>query len=130
MVRAEADRGRLPAGVEVSVADFDDPASLAPALRGAGRAYPVTPSSERAEAQQRRFADLAVQAGVGHLVVLSSLGGADERSPAEFGQEFNQASRSALIAGAWVVGIPCGNPWYVFSVPFCTSRADSGPESA
>ncbi|HEX9177479.1 MAG TPA: hypothetical protein VF874_15860 [Mycobacterium sp.] len=30
----------------------------------------VTPSSERAEAQQRRFADLA---GVGHLVVLSQL---------------------------------------------------------
>ena len=98
-------------------------------VRGAGRAYLVTPSSERAETQQWRFADLAVQAGVGHLVVLSPLG-ADERSPAEFGQEFNQASRSALIVGAWVVGIPCGNPWYVFSVPFCTSRADSGPESA
>jgi len=65
MVRAEADRGRLPAGVEVAVADFDDPASLAAALRGAGRAYLVTPSSQRAEAQQRRFADLAVQAGVG-----------------------------------------------------------------
>jgi hypothetical protein len=27
------------------------------------------------------------------------------------GQEFNQASRSALIVGAWVVIIPCGNPW-------------------
>jgi uncharacterized protein YbjT (DUF2867 family) len=71
MVRAEADRGKLPADVEMAVADFDDPASIAAALRGAGRAYLVTPSSERAEAQQRRFADLAVQAGVGHLVVLS-----------------------------------------------------------
>ena len=83
MVRAEADRGKLPAGVEVAVADFDDPASVAAALRGAGRAYLVTPSSERAEAQQRRFADLAVQAGVGHLVVLSQLG-ADEQSPVRF----------------------------------------------
>jgi uncharacterized protein YbjT (DUF2867 family) len=83
MVRAEADRGRLPARVEVAVADFDDPASLAAALRGAGRAYLVIPSSERAEAQQRRFADLAVQAGVGHLVVLSQLG-ADEQSPVRF----------------------------------------------
>ena len=46
------------------------------------------------------------------------------------GQEFNQASRSALIVAAWVVGMPCGNPLYVFSVPFCTSFADSGPESA
>jgi len=83
MVRAEADRGTLPAGVEVAVADFDHLASVAAALRGAGRAYLVTPSSERAEAQQRRFADLAVQAGVGHLVVLSQLG-ADEQSPVRF----------------------------------------------
>jgi uncharacterized protein YbjT (DUF2867 family) len=83
MVRAEADRGRLPAGVAVAVADFDDPASVAAALRGAARAYLVTPSSERAETQQRRFADLAVQAGVGHLVVLSQLG-SDERSPVRF----------------------------------------------
>ena len=83
MVRAEADRGKLPAGVELAIAGFDDPASIAAALRGAGRAYLVTPSSERAEAQQRRFADLAVQAGVGHLVALSQLG-ADEQSPVRF----------------------------------------------
>lgn len=83
MVRAEADRDRLPAGVQAVVADFDDPASIAAALHVAGRAYLVTPSSERAEAQQRRFADLAVQAGLGHLVVLSQLG-ADEQSPVRF----------------------------------------------
>ena len=46
------------------------------------------------------------------------------------GQDCTKASRSALIVWAWVVGMPCGNPGYVFSVPFCTSRADSGPESA
>ena len=46
------------------------------------------------------------------------------------GQDCTKASRSALIVSASVVGMPCGNPWYVFSVPFCTSRADSGPESA
>ena len=46
------------------------------------------------------------------------------------GQDWMKASRSALIVSAWVVGMPCGNPWYVFSVPFCTSFADSGPESA
>jgi uncharacterized protein YbjT (DUF2867 family) len=83
MVHAEADRDRLPADVAVAVADFDDPVSVAAALRGAERAYLVTPSSERAEAQQRRFADLAVQAGVGHLVVLSQLG-SDEQSPVRF----------------------------------------------
>jgi uncharacterized protein YbjT (DUF2867 family) len=83
MVRPKADSDRLPAGVPVVVADFDDPASIATALEGAGKAYLVTPSSERAEAQQRRFADLAAQAGVRHLVVLSQLG-ADEDSPVRF----------------------------------------------
>ena len=49
MVRAEADRGKLPAGVEVAIADFDDPASIAAvaaaALTEAGRdgaTYTVT----------------------------------------------------------------------------------------
>ena len=83
MVRTEADRSKLPAGVPVAVADFDDAASIAAALEGARRAYLVTPSSERAEAQQQRFADLSAQAGVDHLVVLSQLA-ADEQSPVRF----------------------------------------------
>ena len=83
MVRAGADRAKLPAGIPVAVADFDDPASIAAALDGAERAYLVTPSSERAEDQQRRFADLAATAGVRHLVVLSQLA-ADEHSPVRF----------------------------------------------
>jgi len=83
MVRNEADRGTLPAGVPAVVADFDDPESIAAALAGAGRAYLVTPSSERAEDQQRHFADQAAKAGLGHLVVLSQLG-ADEGSPVRF----------------------------------------------
>ncbi len=83
MVRAEADRGKLPDGVQAVVADFDDPASIAAALAGAGRAYLVTPSSERAEEQQRRFCDLAARAGTRQLVVLSQLG-ADEHSPVRF----------------------------------------------
>ena len=83
MVRAEADRGKLPDGVQAVIADFDDPASIAAALTGAGRAYLVTPSSERAEEQQRRFADLAAKAGTRQLVVLSQLG-ADEHSPVRF----------------------------------------------
>ena len=83
MVRAEADRAKLPAGISVAVADFDDPASIAGALEGAERAYLVTPSSERAEEQQRRFADLAAKAGLRHLVVLSQLA-SDEHSPVRF----------------------------------------------
>ncbi len=83
MTRAAADSSRLPDGVPTAVADFDDLASIASALDGAEQAYLVTPSSERAEAQQRLFADLAVKAGVRHLVVLSQLG-ADEQSPVRF----------------------------------------------
>ena len=83
MVRTEADRAKLPAGVPAVVADFDDLASIAAALEGADRAYLVTPSSERAEEQQRRFADLAAKAGVRHLVVLSQLA-SDENSPVRF----------------------------------------------
>jgi PAS domain S-box-containing protein len=40
------------------------------------------------------------------------------------------SSRSALIVSASVVGMPCGNPSYVFSVPFGRSSADSGAESS
>jgi uncharacterized protein YbjT (DUF2867 family) len=83
MVRRETDRDRLPAGTEAAVADFDDAESVAAALRGAAKAYLVTPSSERAGQQQQRFADLAAQADIGHLVVLSQLG-ADEGSPVRF----------------------------------------------
>ncbi|GJH38545.1 hypothetical protein CBA19CS91_37330 [Paraburkholderia hospita] len=43
---------------------------------------------------------------------------------------FTNASGSALIASALVVGTPCGKPAYIFRVPFLTSFADRGPESA
>ena len=80
MVRGPA---QLPEAVTQVVADFDDAASLAAALGGVERAYLVTPSSERAQAQQERFADAAVEAGVQHLVVLSQLA-SDEQSPVRF----------------------------------------------
>lgn len=83
MVRRESDRDSLPTGVELAVADFEDDASVRAALLGTGRAYLVTPSSERAGQQQQRFADLAAEAGVGHLVVLSQLA-ADKDSPVRF----------------------------------------------
>jgi len=83
MVRAEADRGKLRPEVEGVVADFEDSAAIGAALDGAERAYLVTPSSEQAEEQQKRFAELAAKAGTRHLVVLSQLG-AQEHSPVRF----------------------------------------------
>ena len=84
MVRREVDAVRFAAtGVEVVVADFDDAAASAAALQGVSRVYVVTPSSERAEAQQRQFVELAAAAGVQQVVKLSQLG-AEESSPVRF----------------------------------------------
>jgi uncharacterized protein YbjT (DUF2867 family) len=83
MVHTEADRGKLRAGVDVVVADFDETAAVATALDGAEQAYLVTPSSERAEEQQKRFVDLAAKAGTRHLVVLSQPG-SEVHSPVRF----------------------------------------------
>ncbi len=84
MVRREADIARLGStSASVVVADFNDATALAAALHGAVRAYLVTPSSAEAEGQQIRFAELAVAAGVKHLVKLSQFA-ADASSPVRF----------------------------------------------
>jgi hypothetical protein len=44
--------------------------------------------------------------------------------------ERRKASKSLFIVSAFVVGMPCGKFLYVFSVPFFTSLADNGAESA
>ena len=84
MVRRNADVARLGStSALVVVADFNDAAAVAAALRGVTRAYLVTPSSAEAEMQQIRFAELAVAARVKHLVKLSQFA-ADASSPVRF----------------------------------------------
>jgi uncharacterized protein YbjT (DUF2867 family) len=84
MVRRAPDATRVGANLDSAVvADFDDPDSLIAAVRGVSRAYMVTPSSEAAEAQQTRFAEIAANAGV-ELVVKLSQYAADEASPVRF----------------------------------------------
>jgi uncharacterized protein YbjT (DUF2867 family) len=83
MVRKPPAAGDFPPGVETVIADFDDQKSVAAALDGVGRAYLVTPSSERAQEQQLRFADQAAQSRLQRLVVLSQLG-AELDSPVRF----------------------------------------------
>jgi uncharacterized protein YbjT (DUF2867 family) len=74
MVRKRADHGiqALP-GVEFITADFDDPPTVHRALEGVDRAFLVTNSSERAEAQQLGFVEQARAAGLRHIVYLSQL---------------------------------------------------------
>lgn len=72
-----------PSATETVVADFDEPTSLERALQGVTRAFLVTNSSERAEAQQLAFVDAARRAGVRHIVYLSQLH-ARRNSPVRF----------------------------------------------
>ncbi|MGH2885695.1 MAG: hypothetical protein ACRDPA_23845 [Solirubrobacteraceae bacterium] len=66
-----------------SVAVIIGAASPVAAVQGASPAYLGYPVVVKAQARQQRFADLAVRAGVRHLVVLSQLA-ADEHSPVRF----------------------------------------------
>jgi uncharacterized protein YbjT (DUF2867 family) len=70
-------------GVSSTEGDFDDPASLRRALEGVDRAFLLTNSSERTEAQQIAFVEAAQAQRVGHVVYLSQLA-ADQQSPVRF----------------------------------------------
>jgi uncharacterized protein YbjT (DUF2867 family) len=84
MIRSQGDEARVANGSTTPVvADFDDRASLEAALNGVTRAYLVTPSSAAAQDQQVRFAELADQAGVRQIVLLSQYA-SDENSPVRF----------------------------------------------
>ncbi|MGH7118208.1 MAG: SDR family oxidoreductase [Acetobacteraceae bacterium] len=70
-------------GIDIVSGDFDDPTSLERALCGTKRAFLLTNSSERAEAQQVSFVAVARHSSVEHVVKLSQLA-ADEDSPVRF----------------------------------------------
>jgi len=84
MVRKRVDsaNGKLP-GVEFVTADFDEPSSICRALDGVERAFLVTNSTERAEAQQLSFVRTARTAGLSHVVYVSQLHAA-VNSPVRF----------------------------------------------
>jgi uncharacterized protein YbjT (DUF2867 family) len=82
--------------VDVLEGDFDRPATLLTALAGVERAFLLTSSSERAEAQQIAFIEAARQSGVAHIVKLSQFG-ADAHSPGRF-QRYHAAVEVALHA--------------------------------
>lgn len=76
--------------------DFDRPETLIGALASVKRAFLLTNSSERAEAQQIAFIDAARQSGVKHIVKLSQLE-ADANSPVRF-LRYHAAVEAALQA--------------------------------
>ena len=70
-------------GVSSTEGDFDDPESLRRALEGVDRAFLLTNSTERTEAQQIAFVEAARAQRVGHVVYLSQLA-SDPQSPVRF----------------------------------------------
>ena len=70
-------------GVSSTEGDFDDRESLRRALEGVDRAFLLTNSTERTEAQQIAFVEAAQAQRVGQVVYLSQLA-ADQQSPVRF----------------------------------------------
>jgi uncharacterized protein YbjT (DUF2867 family) len=68
------DTERLPAGVSLAAVDFDAPATLDNALRGADRLFLAHGTSPRQVANEIALIDAAVAAGVGQIVKLSTMG--------------------------------------------------------
>ncbi|MEU3767215.1 SDR family oxidoreductase [Amycolatopsis keratiniphila] len=77
------DPGRSVPGAETVVADLRDPESVAAALKGVDAAFLNSPSAADAATHQIRFADLARDAGVKRLVLLSQYA-ANVNSPVRF----------------------------------------------
>lgn len=84
------------ANVAVVEADFDRPETLLNTLDGVERAFLVTNSSERAQAQQMAFVEAAKQSGVAHIVKLSQFA-ADANSPVRF-LRYHAAVEAAIQA--------------------------------
>ena len=69
--RPQAQAYDASSGVEYVTADFEDPVSVRRALDGIDKAFLVTNSSERTEAQQLGFVEAARAAGLRRIVYLS-----------------------------------------------------------
>ena len=82
--------------VEVMEGNFDRPETLLKALTEVDRAFLLTNSTERAEAQQLAFVDAARQSGVKHIVKLSQFA-ADAHSPVRF-LRYHAAVEAAIQA--------------------------------
>ncbi|ASO19701.1 uncharacterized protein YbjT (DUF2867 family) [Actinoalloteichus hoggarensis] len=77
------DSAKAISGVENVVADLRDPDAVSAALDGVDAVFLNSPSEEKAAELQKRFADLAVKAGVHRLVLLSQYA-ARTNSPVRF----------------------------------------------
>jgi uncharacterized protein YbjT (DUF2867 family) len=93
MVRDVAKASSLDlAGVEWVQGDFQDPASLRPALDGVDRVFLLAPPVEHIDRIEATFLDIAAAAGVRHIVNLSAVG-AGIGVPHRFGEWHGQTEK-------------------------------------
>jgi uncharacterized protein YbjT (DUF2867 family) len=83
LVRDEAKAADLKAaGVELIVGDIGDADTVRRGMEGADKAFLLLPNGEQQLAWEKQFTDLAVEAGVKHLVKMSSMEAvADAQTP-------------------------------------------------
>lgn len=99
MARSAASRAALAArGIASVHGDFDDPASLEPALTGARTAYLVCTPDERLVARETAFIRAARAAGLAHIVKCSALT-ADERGPSQIFRSHGTIDRALIESG-------------------------------
>ena len=78
------DGQRFPSQAEVAAVDFDSPATLATALQGIDRVFISHGTSPRQVANEIALIDAAVDAGVRHIVKLSTLGAPSRLHPMDW----------------------------------------------
>ncbi|MEZ5566431.1 MAG: SDR family oxidoreductase [Gammaproteobacteria bacterium] len=109
LVRSEAKAAELKAaGVELVVGDVSDAATVKRALDGVEKAFLTLPNGKHQLEQEKQFTDLAVAAGVKHLVKMSSMEAvADAKTPIPQGhwaaeEYIRAAGRSSGLAWTMV----------------------------
>lgn len=99
MVRSAAKAETLQAaGVEVVLADLADPASLAPAMKGAESLFLLSGSVANQAELQLNAVEAAETAGVGFIVKVSALG-ADPESPLTLGRAHADVEEGLAASG-------------------------------
>jgi NAD(P)H dehydrogenase (quinone) len=97
-------------GVEVRLADYDRPETLAPAFAGADRLLLISSSEAGRRLPQHRAAiDAAVQAGVGHLVYTSIL----HAEASKIALAAEHIATEALIQASGLPYTILRNGWYI-----------------
>ena len=109
--------------VEIVEGDFDRPETLLAALNGVDRAFLLTNSTDRAEAQQLAFVEAAHRSGVSHIVNLSQLH-ANQNSPGRF-LRYHAAVEAAIQASGMAYTFLRPNLYMQGLLNFCSTIKDN-----